>query len=76
MANDRLYLYCKECNEFIMLAKWWGHEWDIWADPAVLEIFLEEHTSAKGCCEVDLSNLVLANEDDMMIYKYNEKETE
>ena len=42
MANDRLYLRCPVCHEYIMMAKVIGIEPYIWKEDALAE-FIQDH---------------------------------
>lgn len=51
MADNRLYLYCPECNKHLFLGKHFGGGYNItdWCTIEMIEQFINEHGNGLGC---------------------------
>ena len=57
MANNRLYMYCKKCNESILLAKNFGSGYGAYSTVDEIDKFLNEHSFCEHSvilCEEDI----------------------
>lgn len=49
MANNRLGIYCTKCNEFFMIAKHFGGDYDLRKSNNQINAFLDKHPWYRGC---------------------------
>ena len=68
MANDRIYLRCKECGSYILMAKYWGYHYNRVIDTPSLDCWLDNHASCNPDSPMTVTNLEVVNETEVVAY--------
>ena len=61
MANDRIYIRCKKCGEYVRIAKYWGFYYNKVISSDSLGYWLDSHASCPSD-SMTVDNLELINE--------------